>query len=287
MAQSASIIIIVKERKMHLSNILRGIHMMDVPDSIHLDVNVIHMNEAADPAPSYFKHDFYSDTISSYAPLPLARARNYGAKCAKSDNLIFLDVDCIPNSQFITDYMKALNDFPNAIFMGEVYYMNKPLPQEWNEHTLTRYGTPHPKRTYLSFEDYKKETHYQRFWSLNFALKRDVFRNIRGFDEGFVGYGAEDTDFISTAEQLDIPLLWIKGATVYHQYHGENTLPLHHFDDIVRNAKTYHLKWNTWPMQKWLNKFAEMQYILWTPNSNDITVLRHPSQTDIHQQKAA
>ncbi|WP_300342830.1 galactosyltransferase-related protein [Nesterenkonia sp.] len=40
---------------------------------------------------------------------------------------------------------------------------------------------------------------YELFWSLSFAVRREVFDQIGGFDAGYTGYGAEDTDFAQHA----------------------------------------------------------------------------------------
>ncbi len=279
MEKSVSVIIIVQGRKQHLKNVIRGLSAVTLPPATELEVVIVHMNESASVKPDNFPHRFLSCSINCHHNLPLARARNYGAKLASSEHLIFLDVDCIPHTELITDYVNALEDHPKSIFMGEVYYLPAPLHKNWDMETLAELGDKHPKRTYIEGKKkYLREIAYERFWSLNFAINKTTFKLLGGFDEGFTGYGAEDTDFIMTAKLYDIPLYWVNGATSYHQYHGEQgSVPLQHFDDIIRNAETYHGKWKTWPMESWLNAFSEMGYILWMPHLPHIQVLHSPS----------
>ena len=42
------------------------------------------------------------------------------------------------------------------------------------------------------------------FWSLNFAVRRTVWDELGGFDEGFGGYGGEYTDLAFTARQTQL-----------------------------------------------------------------------------------
>ena len=102
---------------------------------------------------------------------------------------------------------------------------------------------------------------YELFWSLSFALTADTWRRIRrgfgGFDKGYTGYGAEDTDFGQHLRARRIPLFWVGGADAYHQWHPVSDPPWEHFHDILRNAERFHEIWGFWPMTGWLEKFAD------------------------------
>ena len=60
---------------------------------------------------------------------------------------------------------------------------------------------------------------HERFWSLSFGVRRPTWELLGGFDDGFVGYGAEDTDLGLRAAELGIPLAWFGGGTAFHQWH--------------------------------------------------------------------
>ncbi|MEL6384693.1 MAG: glycosyltransferase family A protein [Cyanobacteria bacterium J06626_18] len=114
----ASIVILVKNRQRHLENVLCGIQRLSSPVE---ETIVIHMNEAARPAPKGFTGKFISRQLQNPdVVLPLAQARNLGAKLATGNVIIFLDVDCIPARSLVTDYLAALEQLPDAIAMGEV-----------------------------------------------------------------------------------------------------------------------------------------------------------------------
>ncbi len=69
--------------------------------------------------------------VADGSPLPLAAARNLGARCAAervgADTMIFLDVDCIPAPGLVDDYRSlAADDGPdggNRVSSGPVGYL--------------------------------------------------------------------------------------------------------------------------------------------------------------------
>jgi N-acetylglucosaminyl-diphospho-decaprenol L-rhamnosyltransferase len=101
------------------------------------------------------------------------------------------------------------------------------------------------------------------FWSLSFAASADAWARIGGFDEGYVGYGGEDTDFAMRAAAAGVPLVWVGGAHAYHQHHPTSAPPWQHLDDILRNGRRYAERWGTWPMEGWLRAFSEAGAIAW------------------------
>ena len=127
----------------------------------------------------------------------------------------------------------------------------------------------------------KKTNDYGAFWSLCFAIKREQFEQIGGFDTQYTGYGAEDTDFAFTARQLDIDF-YLTADLIYHQQHAVYRPPLNHLESIIVNANRFYQKWQCWPMGGWLEQFSEMGLIDWTnEQSNSITLLRQPSSKEI------
>lgn len=270
-----SIVVLVKNRQQHLENLLQGIqNLVESP----LEVVVVHMNEPIQPAPKFFQKPYVGvQLLDSTVSLPLAQARNYGASVAQSQQLIFLDVDCIPSPSLTKDYRKALTRYPDSIAMGNVYYLPQPLPETWQHSDLETWGQTHPARTYPKIGQFLPTPHYHLFWSLNFAINQSVWEKIGGFDQQFQGYGAEDTDFAFTAKTLNVPLIWVGGASAYHQYHAKYSPPLQHFQDIVKNATVFYRKWGWWPMEKWLQQFTEAGYIRWSATSASIVIIEPPS----------
>ena len=115
---------------------------------------------------------------------------------------------------------------------------------------------------------------YRCFWLLNFAMRRATFLDIGGFDERYVGYGGEDTDFGKTLSIAGVPIAWMKGARAYHQYHTHHMPPVHHIDSVVRNAELFEAKWGYRTMGHWLHAFRD------TPG-RPVRILRRPEAHDL------
>lgn len=226
--------------------------------------------------------------------------RNIGAARATHETLIFLDVDCIVAPSFIEQLSAKLSQYPNALLMGQPRYLTRPLSNEeslalqkgalTNDY-LNHLSVYNPYRDNFDAKQsistkttptaIKKTNDYGAFWSLCFAIKREQFEKIGGFDTQYTGYGAEDTDFAFTARQLDIAF-YLTADLIYHQQHAVYRPPLNHLESIIVNANRFYQKWQCWPMGGWLEQFCKMGLIDWTnEQSNSITLLRQPSSKEI------
>ena len=187
----------------------------------------------------------------------LAAARNFGARVAierGARTLIFLDADCVASNQLIGHYLQALGKKPGAVVAGPVTYMKQ-------GELRTSDPRPHAARPNPAAGELVLADNYDLFWSLSFALTDETWNDIQqsfgGFDERFTGYGGEDTDFAANLKKHGFQLWWVGGAHAFHQWHPVSSPPWEHLDDILRNARYFHEKWNRWPMDGWLQAFAE------------------------------
>ena len=193
--------------------------------------------------------------------LPLARARNTGvahAIAAGAELVVLLDVDCLPGPTLLERYAAAageLADVP-ALLCGPVTYLpahaGAPAPQR-----LADWTRPHPARPAPEPGRLHRDGDHRLFWSLSFALTPATWERIGGFCTEYDGYGGEDTDFGMLARRAGVELVWVGGADAYHQHHPVSSPPVEHLADILRNAARFHDRWGWWPMQGWLDAFAE------------------------------
>jgi GT2 family glycosyltransferase len=110
------------------------------------------------------------------------------------------------------------------------------------------------------------EPRVELFWSLAFAVTPATHARIGGFDPGYEGYGAEDTDYAFRARAAGVPLTWVGGAWAHHQHHPVSHPPVEHLADIVRNARRFRWRWGRWPMEGWLAAFARDGLVAWDPD---------------------
>lgn len=199
--------------------------------------------------------------------LALAAARNLGARTAAASTLVFLDVDCLAGPSLVGDYEGAVDRLastsPERPFVvgGPVTY----LPQDWQQRCAGQGGDelstlrqPHGARPDPQPGQLQPEDRLELFWSLSFAVRAEDFWRIGGFDEAYLGYGGEDTDFAKRLERAGGRLWWVGGADAFHQYHPVSTPPVEHLDDIVRNVALFQDRWGGPCMNGWLAAFAEL-----------------------------
>lgn len=206
-------------------------------------------------------------------PLPLSAARNLGARSTDAAVIVFLDVDCLPTRLLVPSYVRQVERY-GGVWSGPVGYL-PPAEQidDWSVDALTRVarfqsGRPEPGQTPRVIES------PDMFWSLSFAISRDDWDAVGGFDERYRGYGGEDTDFARTLVHHGVHLFSDGHALAFHQHHPVSSPPFEHLDDIVVNATVFHDKWREWPMSGWLSAFREADLIDWHPDADRIAVTR-------------
>lgn len=216
--------------------------------------------------------------------MPLAAARNAAARAAGSDRLIFLDVDCIPGPGLVGQYIRQL-DLSGRCLLGEVRY----LPGTYADSDIgastfadmAGAAIQHPARPTLEGDGWIDEPEHRALWGLSFALTKDQYFAAGAMDEHYVGYGGEETDFAERLAASGTKLAWCTHALALHQYHTVYTPPLDRFDDIIENATPFHANWGSWCLEYWLDYFVRYGLVRWTPDAEQIEVLRRPTPQEV------
>lgn len=272
--KSVSVVTLAAGRANHLRNLLLGLKQQSV---LPLECVIAYMQDT--PYEDLPEVPFPVRQIAVPGkPLPLAAARNALAKAAKGELLVYLDVDCVPAPDLVADYLEAARQ-TNALLMGEVYYLSEGANAPgWTFGDFASKAVEHPWRYYMGKPGVEPCSDYNRFWSLNFAMPKALFEASGGFDERFVGYGAEDTDFSKGLAQRGIALAFVGGAKAYHQYHAHHMPPTHHFHCVIKNAQMFEEKWGYRTMEQWLYTFYRMGLIKDSPQG--VVILREPTEYD-------
>lgn len=269
-----SALTIAAGRAEHLKNVVAGFEAQTVrPDELIIGV---------------MQDEDYTDLPETSFPvrqirvtgeeLPLAAARNAVAEACSGDLLIFADVDCIPQPNLVFDYL-GHQARRSGLLMGEVGYLPGGATDAGLDFArFEEIAVRHSDRQAPPSEGIRRCEDYRCFWSLNFAMDRTSWQASGGFDERYVGYGGEDTDFGRTLDARAIPIFWVKGAKVYHQYHPHCMPPIHQVASVVRNAELFAQKWGHRTMEHWLYAFRLLGLI--ENSRNGIRILREPSEAD-------
>ncbi len=277
---TVSLLTIVKGRKRHLDNLLRGVARMPL---LPHEIIIVHMNEGvAEDLPAVGCPLRQGVIRTEGSHLPLAEARNKAAELAKGDLLVFLDVDCIPAPDFLADMVNSV-ERTDALVMGTAHYLPADSAREdWTYGQLDSLAVPHPRRPPVPQGGLVSSTDYHLFWSLCFGLHKKTFARIGGFDPNFTGYGGEDTDFAFAARKADVPF-YLADARCFHQHHETCSPPFNHLEDIVVNAKAFRRKWGKWPMEGWLGAFHDTGHVDWSDESLDLVRLPVASTVEAHR----
>lgn len=272
-----SLITIVKGREQHLRNLLKGVLRSSyIPD----EIIIVAIDELPDMAgfdnlPLKF---IYLKSVGKH--LPIAKARNTGARASSNEHLVFLDVDCIPSSGFF-EQIFLQGCIHKTLVMGNPRYLTEKISYDINEEELKKLSIHHPHRPIVNELEISKD--WMLFWSLCFYIPKFLFQELEGFDENYTGYGAEDTDFSLTLKQKGNYRFLLSEATVYHQQHPVYSPPVHQLDSIITNAEIFYKKWGRWAMENWLQAFQKLDLINWLETSTRIEKKKMPSKELINR----
>ena len=166
-----------------------------------------------------------------------SRARNLGAMSSRGKYLVFLDGDCIPAARFVKAHEALATEGcfvnGNRVLLNE-QFTARVLSREidifsaswidwlrWramgyvNKLAQLLYWPAAPFRIWESF-------HWKKIRSCNFAVWKDDFVKINGFDETFEGWGHEDADLVLRLHNAG--LRRVNGyfcTEVYHLWHNQ------------------------------------------------------------------
>ena len=125
----------------------------------------------------------------------LPNARNIGAEVSSAPILIYIDDDCIPDRDMVSSYVKIFNNLDSRTWCvaGRVIEKNNNIFRQSDKIVggwITWYG-----KTLKNFDTDKKG---ECQWAPggNFAVRKNRFKDLSGFDINFIGNAIlEDADF--------------------------------------------------------------------------------------------
>lgn len=166
-----------------------------------------------------------------------AKVRNRGVACSLGNYIVFLDGDCVPEIDFVTQHRR----------LAQVAYVVNGsrilLSPRWTQHCLEGVEQISGRSKAYWFHRWwqndanrligvlrlpdgpfrvKRHFSWKGIRSCNMAVWRSDFERIDGFDESFVGWGHEDADFVLRLHHAGILRKNGFCATeVFHLWHKE------------------------------------------------------------------
>ena len=206
------------------------------------------------------RNKFLVNYIELSENLGRAKIRNWLAKLARYEHMLFLDCDgIISNPGFIKTYLDNINK-ADVICGGRIYKTSKPRTN--NKMLHWSYG--HKVESKSSIHRNKKP--YLSFMSNNFVISKKLFERFR-FDESIQGYGYEDLALSYTLQQNHVNIMHIENPVI-HGHIEYNDAFLDKTKVAIDNLKKLHL--DNQIMETSLIKYASMvkdlklkSFILW------------------------
>lgn len=259
------VVVTVAGRREHLARQVLGLTRADPrPD----ELVVVRMDrEPLEIPPDAAGRVTVVDVTPVDGRLPLAAARNAGARALDTGTVLFLDVDCIPGSGLVGGLAAAASK-ADGLICGTVRYLapGRPVGLMWDDGQLDSDSAAHSGRPDPRPGELIRDDRYELAWTTCLGLRRSTFERIGGFDERFVGYGGEDTDFAFRAADRGFGVWWSGDLTAYHQHHGSDGF-LGHVDDVVRNAALFASVHGWYPMEGWLHEYRRRGLVDFDPDA--------------------
>jgi len=127
-----------------------------------------------------------------------ASNRNNGVKYAQGEWLVFTDDDCLPDPQWLEAYREAIAaETACLVFEGRVY-------------------VERPRRSFGETAPVNESGGY--LWSCNFAIHRQLFEFLGGFDKRFPYAAMEDVDLRLRITKSKHKFIFVKEAAVCHPW---------------------------------------------------------------------
>ena len=131
-----------------------------------------------------------------------AANRNHGARAAKGEWIIFTDDDCIPDEGWLVAYKDGILDAQDRVEVFEGKTVSDRPQRRYDEESPINLTGGH-------------------LWSCNFAIRRSLFEQTGGFDEGFPFAAMEDVDFHYRIAKLT-EIKFLPDAVIVHPWRRIN-----------------------------------------------------------------
>jgi glycosyltransferase involved in cell wall biosynthesis len=170
----------------------------------------------------------------------LAGIRNRAIRESRSDYLVFLDGDCIPEPHFIQDHARLAR--PGYFFQGKRVLVEQALAAGFDHRSLAggrlrwlfcRHLSNRHHLVYLPWMPALPSRRLEGVRGCNMGIWRHDLLAVNGFNEDFTGWGREDSELVVRLYHYGLKRLDHGFAAIcFHLWHPDYTR-----DEISRNDR--------------------------------------------------
>lgn len=159
-----------------------------------------------------------------------AKSRNNAINKSKFDYIIMIDGDMVLHKNFIRDHLN--NAKKNHFIQGGRVLINKEETKDCLHRKKVRKnffstGLSNRKNTinsyFLKTIFTATDMNHNGIRSCNMSFFKEDILKVNGFNEDFIGWGREDSEFVARLYNIGVKCLRVKfNCNAYHLYHDEN-----------------------------------------------------------------
>lgn len=212
MGKLASIIIVTYNHRKYLESCIDSLLNQDYPYEIILVDNC-----SQDRTSQFIKEKYPGITfIQSEKNIGYGAGNNLGTKHAKGEYLVFLNPDTIVDNGWLRELIKPFTSNKKMITTPKILTYDGSVINtcgtinHFTGLTFTRGYTANPSY-------YQKQEYVSGFSGCCFAIKKEDFISLRGFDENFFCYN-EDSELSWRALKKGYKILFVPSSTLRHDY---------------------------------------------------------------------
>ncbi len=210
-----SIIILTYNCKNDLPDCLPNIIKQSYPNKEIIVVD----NCSTDGTASFIKTNYLEiRVVESDTNLGYPGGNNYGVTQAKGEYIVIVNPDTIPHNNWLEELIKPLNENPDiAITTSKILiYDNNDLINTCGNYSHFT-GLDFCRGLSKDSSNFNIPEELGAFSGCSFAIRREAFENIGGFDADFFLY-EEDVDLSWRARLLGYKIMFVPTSIIYHKY---------------------------------------------------------------------
>jgi GT2 family glycosyltransferase len=207
----ASIVIVTYNHQKYLDNCIRSVQQQEYPHEI-----IIVDNGSEDNTVDFVTSNFPDIRLIRNKNTGYGAGNNIGVTHSSGEYVVILNPDTITEKNWLRELITPIQTDPDIITTPKILLFDgSAINTCGNINHIT--GLTFTRGLYAHPQSHDQKEEVSGISGACFAMRRDAFIRIGGFDERFFLYN-EDSEFSWRAHLFQIPVLYIPSSIIYHDY---------------------------------------------------------------------